>query len=726
MLGRLVTRWPHRFLAVAALLTILAGVVGAGAIDALSLSRYAAPGSDSAQARQTLEHQFDQGIANVALLVTAENGTVDSPAVAAQGRALTDELAADPDVRRAWSYWSTGGADTYRSADSTQAIVLAWVPGDANRVRRDVLPDLVDRLDRDRPGVEVVVGGGDEVFRQVADQSRSDFVRAELIIVPLILLLLWVVYRRLSAALLTLGVGVFATLGALALLRMVTSFADISTFAANIALVMGVGLGVDYGLFMTFRFREERERGHDTIEAVRRTVATAGRAVLFSGLTVAASVSVLLVFPFAFLSSFAYAGVSVVIAAVFGSVVLLPAGLVLLGDRVLRPDQPHRPVTDSPWYRLTDRVMRRPLVAGGAALVAVLLLASPVLGIRFGLPDDRMLPESFQVRGMYDDIRANFEVEDADALWVVAPDGDVERTGPYAAELSNVDGVARVDSAAGSFRDGRPVRAPDGTSFAGRAGATYLLVVPSSASLADDAASVVRDVRAVPAPYDVVVGGYPAELIDYRDQVSDRLPLVLTLIVIVTFVVLFLMTGSLIAPFKATVLNLLSLSVMLGALVFVFQNGAFADLLGFTPAGSIEPSIPLLMFCIAYGLSMDYEVFLLSRIKEEYDRTGDSRASVPLGIARSAPLVSAAALILGTSFAIYATGEVMILKELGVGMAVAILVDATLIRGVLVPAFMRLAGDANWWAPAPLRRLHRRIGISESLPEPHTAPKAGV
>ncbi|RFS44687.1 MMPL family transporter [Micromonospora craniellae] len=706
----LVARRPRWVLAIALLATVLAGLVGAGTINALSLNRFEAPGSESMQARDLLGNRFGTGSPNVALLVTARDGTVDSAEVAAAGRALTQELAGHPGVGDAWSYWSRGTPETLRSDDAGQAMVLAWVPGDANEVRRAVLPDLAPHFTREDAVVTVTVGGGDEVFRTVMEQARRDFIRAELVVVPLVLLLLWLVYRRISAALVTLGVGIFAVLGSLALLRAATTITDISTFASNIALVMGIGLGVDYGLFVIFRFREELRRGSEVSEAVTRTVRTAGRTVLFSGATVAASLSVLFAFPFPFLSSFAYAGIAVVLAAVVGATVFLPAALALLGHRVQRRG-PDRPESGTFWYALAARVMRRPLGYGGAALAVLLLLGAPFLGVRFGLPDDRVLPTSAPVRQMYDQIRAGFSEEEADALHVVAPTGDATTVAPYAAALSRLDGVVRVDSASGSYMDGTPAPAPTGVRYDGEG--TWLSVVPSSERLASDAIGLVREVRAVPAPVDVLVGGYPAELTDYRDGVTERLPLIVALIVLVTFVVLFVMTGSVVAPVKATVLNALSLSVMFGALVLVFQEGHLSGLLGFTPTGSIEPSIPILMFCIAYGLSMDYEVFLLSRIKEEYDRTGDAIGSVPLGIARSAPLVTAAAVILAVSFATYATGQVVFLQQLGIGMALAVIVDATLIRGILVPAFMRLAGGANWWAPALLRRLHRRIGLTD-------------
>ncbi|GAA2590822.1 MMPL family transporter [Dactylosporangium fulvum] len=693
-------RW---IVVVSAFVTVLAGVFGAGVIDRLSLNRFEAPGSESMQARAVLAERFRTGSPNVALLVTAREGTVDSPAVAAAGLAITEELRRHGGVGDAWSYWSRGNLATLRSADGRQALVLAWLPGSADDVRRGVLPTLAPAFNREDAAVTVAVGGGDEVFRQVMEQARRDFLRAELVILPLVLLMLWWVYRRIGAALVTLGIGVFAVAGSLALLRLVVAAGvDVSTFASNIALVMGIGLGVDYGLFMIFRFREELHHGEG---AVARTVRTAGRTVLFSGATVAASLAVLFAFPFPFLSSFAWAGIAVVLAAVVGAVVVLPAALALLGRRVDAP-----PRAERFWGRVAARVVRSPLRYGGAALAVLVLLGAPVLGIRFGLPDDRVLPASAPVRQVYDQIRAGFAQEESDAVQIVAADGG----GPvadYARRLSEVDGVVRVDSADGSYADG--ARTGDAIGALRDGAATRLVVVPFSERLERDAVGLVRELRAVPQPFPVHVGGYPAELTDYRDGVAGRLPLVAGLIVAVTVAVLFLMTGSVVAPLKAAVLNLLSLSVMFGALVFVFQEGHLSGLLGFTPTGSIEPSVPILMFCVAYGLSMDYEVLLLARIKEVYDRTGDPVGAIPAGITRSAPLVTAAAVILAVSFAAYATGRVVFLQQLGIGMALAVLVDATLIRGLLAPAFMRLAGHANWWAPKPLRRLHRRIGLAE-------------
>jgi putative drug exporter of the RND superfamily len=720
VIGRLVTQFPKSVLAGAAAMFIAALVTATGTLDSLSLNRFEAPGSESVQARDLLGEHFGTSTPNVTILVSATEGAVDDEPAASVGEALTRDIANFPGVGDAWSYWSPNAPDTLASDDGRHAVVLAWVPGDADHVRGEVLPGIEAEVITpiDVEGVDVALGGGDEIFRTVAEQAAADFVRAELIIIPLVALLLWVVYRRFAVAFATLAIGLFSVVGTLAILRLVTTFADVSTFALNIALVMGIALGVDYGLFVTYRFREELASARTVADAVQRAVRGAGRTVLFSGLTVAASLAVLLAFPFPFLASFAYAGVAVVVTATLGAVVMLPAVLCLLGHRAARRDQV-LDGRDGWWLRTTTVVMRRPVLTGGAGLLVLVALGAPTLGINFGTTDDRVLPSSQPIVQMYDTIRDEFVTEDWDAAYIVAEDADNAAVADYAARLSELPGVLRVDSAAGTYRDGEHSGAagPYGPDRFRAGQATYLAVIPTGEQLDADPIGFTRDVRAVDTPFDVTIGGYPAELTDYRDGVVERVPYVAGLILVITAVLLFLMTGSIVAPLKASVLNILSLSVMFGVLVWGFQEGGLAGLLGFTPTGEIEPSIPILMFCIAYGLSMDYEVFMLSRIKEDYDRTGDAVGSVPRGIARSAPLVTAAALILAVSFATYATSEVTFLQQLGIGMALVVAVDATLIRGVLAPAFMRLAGHANWWAPLPLRRLHDRIGLRESLPD---------
>lgn len=685
----------------AALILLCSGFVAAGALDALSLSRFAAAGSESDRAAQRLHDVAGTGSPSVALMVVADE-SVDSPAAAAAGRDLTERLGAWPGVSSAWSYWSEGH-ETMRAVDGSAAWVYAHVPGSADVVRGEILPALVEEFTADHDGIRVIVAGADEVFREVAQQSRTDFARAEVIILPLVLVLLWVIYRRLSAALLTLALGFFTVIGALAILRAVTAFAEVSTFAANIVLVLGVGLGVDYGLFMIFRFREELTRAPSREAALAATLGSAGRTVFFSALTVAASLAVLFVFPYPFLSSFAFAGIAVVTVAAAAALAVMPAALAVLGPGIERRRAVARPLEKSFWHRVPAAVMRRPVLLGGAGLVVAVALAAPALGVSFGVADDRVLPETATVRAAYDIERAHFTGQDSDALLVVAqaeiPSAELAA---YAGALSRVDGVLRVDAAIGSFTDG--ARTPTAPSER-LADGTWLSVTPSSDALATDVAGLVRDVRDVRAPVQVAVGGYPAELVDYRDGVLSYLPTVAALIVLVSLIVLFLMTRSVLVPVLATLLNLLSMAVMFAVLVWGFQQGGLAWLLGFTPTGSIEPSIPILMFCIAYGLSMDYAVFLISRIKEEHDRTGDVVGSVPRGIAHSGPLVTAAAVTLAASFLAYTGGEVVFLQQIGVGLALAVIVDATIIRAILLPAALRAAGRWTWWAPpARIRR----------------------
>ncbi|MFS0723781.1 MMPL family transporter [Paenibacillus sp. 1P07SE] len=745
-LGRMIVKARRRVIAAGLLLFIVSAVIGAGTVDKLSLSRWEVPGSESYQAGRLLEQQFASGSPNLALLVTMKQGDIDQEDNRYAGLALMDELASQEAVKEAYSYWSRGNTPTLRSEDGRQALILAHLQGTVTEART-ALAELSPQFTRVNDQFTVQVGGQDEIFRQAAELARQDFVRAELIILPGVFLLLLLVYRRFRATALTMGVGLFSMVGTLAALGAVVPFTEVSTFALNLTLVMGLGLGIDYSLFMIARFREELAAGRAAHEATIRTVQTAGRTVIFSGVTVAASCAVLFVFPFPFLQSFAYTGVLVVLSGIVGSVFILPAFFAVLGERlarrnkhgaILSPQQPAVAQRGGWWYRTAKTIMRRPVLYGGAAVLLLLLLGSPILQLQFGLPDHRVLPADTTSRQVEEQKAAGFPAEETDAIQIIAagvgdPTAALPEIAAYAERLSLLNGIIQVDSLAGSYAAGVRIIEPDDgyDRFAGAQGGTYLTVIPYGESISTQATDMVREIRAAEVPWEVMVGGYPADLTDFRDKLLERIPLALSLVLIITFVILFLMSGSLLLPLKATLLNFLSLTIMFGALVWVFQNGNLSGLLNFTPAGSIEPSIPILMFCIAYGLSMDYEVFILSRIKEEYDRTGDLEESVASGLQKSGSLVTTAALILAFTFAAYAAGEVVFLKMLGVGMMLAVLVDATLIRSVLVPAFMKLAGGANWWAPPLLRRIHDRYGISESEPvedgpSPAPGPAAGT
>jgi putative drug exporter of the RND superfamily len=452
--------------------------------------------------------------------------------------------------------------------------------------------------------------------------------------------------------------------------------------------------------------------------------------------TVAVSLAAIAVFPLYFLRSIAIAGVSATLLAAAAALVLVPAMIALLGTRIDSLDvrtglrrllrrPPRVPATDRPgfWHRLAVVVMRRPVPIAGAVLAGLVVLGSPFLGVRLGLPDDRALAQTIESRQAGDLLRDGFDARETDALSVVAtgigpPRRQVAAIRAYATELSRVEGVSEVSSLAGRFAGGRQVApaSPEDRRFAAGT-ATWLRVVPGVEPLSAAGSALVRDLRGVQAPFPVQVTGAAAELVDTTRALADRMPVALGLIAVATYVLLFLFTGSVLLPAKALLLNVLSLSAAYGAMVWVFQDGHLSGLLGgFTATGAIVATVPVLMFCTVFGLSMDYEIFMLSRIKEEYRRTGDTVSAVAFGLDRTGRLITSAAALMAIVFVGLARSDISFMQMLGVGLTLAVLTDATVVRGVLVPAFMRLAGHANWWAPAPLRALHERVGLAEGGP----------
>jgi putative drug exporter of the RND superfamily len=714
----------------------LAGVVGGGVATHLSSGGFNDPGAQSTRATNLLRDRFGTGDPNVIVLVTAKRGqSVDSPAVAAAGQALTQRLSHEPHVIQANSYWSLGSPPPLKSKDGSQAMVLARLTGNDDQVAKEI-KTLAPRYQVSTTAISTEVGGQAQVFHQVGTQVQKDLEKAELYsFVPTVILLL-LIFGSAMASLLPLAIGGLAVVGTFLTLRVLTSVTHVSIFSLNLTTALGLGLAIDYSLFIVSRYREEMHGGLAPHAAVIRTVETAGRTVLFSAVTVAVSLAALLVFPMYFLKSFAYAGIAVVILAAIGAVVILPAILAALGTRVdkgtiIRHRKPAEPGQGF-WHRVAMTVMRRPVVIGGAVIVLLLVLGTPFLRISFGAPDDRVLPASAASRQVSNAIRHGFVGNEAGAIDVVAPTSTASPAvvAAYAAGISQLPGVGRVDAAAGTYIAGRLVAPPNSGSarFTAPKGApgAWLSAIPTVEPQSGKGESLVKAIRAQAAPFPILVGGQSAQLVDSKASLLAKLPLAGGLIALVTFTVLFLMTGSLLVPVKAVVLNLLSLTATFGAMVWIFQDGHLASLLHFTPTGTIDTTTPILMFCIAFGLSMDYEVFLLSRIKEEHDRTGDNVASVALGLERTGRIVTAAALLLAVIFTAFATSQVTFIKLFGIGLTMAVLVDATLVRAILVPAFMRLAGDANWWAPGPLRRLYERIGFSDGERVPALAPGAAV
>jgi RND superfamily putative drug exporter len=732
-LGRFTVRRRKTVLGASVVFFVLAGVFGGPVADSLTSGGFDDPSSESVRVGETVEETFGADDPDVLLLVTTPRGaTVDDPDVAAAGLDLTEELAAEAGVTDVASYWSLGNVPPLRSDDGRQAMVLGAIRGDDDAVDERI-EELSPEYTRDGGTVTVAVGGFAEVFRQVGTQIENDLTKAELIALPITLILLILVFGSVVAAGLPLGVGALAVVGTFLVLRVIASVTDVSIFALNLTTAMGLGLAIDYSLFIVSRYREELRRGLEPHAAVVRTVETAGRTVAFSALTVAVSLAALLVFPLAFLRSFAYAGTAVALVAAAGAVITLPALLAVLGRRVdkwvIWHHEP-KPVGEGIWHRIATTVMRRPVPIAAAVIVLLLALGLPFLHIEFGLPDDRVLPDSASSRQVHDDIRQNFSSNEALPLQVVTTDlgtaGDPD-IDAYALRLSRLDGVARVDARTGSYVDGELVLPPGerATQFTAD-GATWLSAVPSVEPLSPEAETLVEQVRAADAPFPIEVGGRSAELVDLKDSLFGRMPIAIGLIALSTFVLLFLMFGSVVVPLKALVINVLSLSATFGAMVWIFQDGHLSGVLDFTATGTIDTNTPILMFCVAFGLSMDYEVFLLSRIKEEYDQTHDNTASVALGLERTGRIVTAAAVLISVIFLAFATSSITFIKLFGIGLALAVLMDAFVIRATLVPAFMRLAGEANWWAPRPLRRFYERFGLSDHEPAEPDTPEERV
>ncbi|MFP3986234.1 MMPL family transporter [Streptomyces sp. E11-3] len=726
-IAELAIRWPRRVLVVAVVAVALMGVMGAGAFGKLLGGGYDDPASQSTRASEVIDEKFG-GETNLVLLVRATEGRIDAPAAQQSGRALVADLKGERNLENVISYWDTDSPDL-RSDDGREAMVLAHVKGDDTE-RNENAKSVIDAYAGPYEGeLTVQAGGGAAVTSEMGTQSGKDLVLAEAIAVPLTLVLLLVVFGSAVAALLPLVIGLIAITGTFAELFILGSVTDVSVFAINLTTALGLGLGIDYALLMVSRFREQLAAGAAVDDAVRRTVSTAGRTIAFSAATVAAALGALLVFPQYFLRSFGYAGVGVVAIAAVSTLFVMPALFVVLGPRVnsgrLPWANPGRSDTRAPlWGRLARTVMRRPALTALPVLAVLLLAASPLLGITFGTPDERVLPEDAESRQVASALRENFPGNDDTALHVVIDEPVSEAPlRSYAVALSGLKGVVRVEASTGTYADGRSTATGPGNAALGRPDAQQINVVSTLSPKSDEAHSLVEQVRTVTPPTGShpLVGGTDAVLVDSKDSIGSRLPLAVALVALTTFVLLFLFTGSVVQPLRALVLNMVSLGATLGVMTWIFQDGNLSSLLGFT-AQPMEVSMTVLMFCIAFGLSMDYEVFVTSRIKELHEAGEDNESAVANGLGHTGRIVSAAALLLAVSFFAFGTAELSFMQMFGLGSGLAILIDAVAVRGVLVPAAMRLLGRSAWYAPGFLRKLHGRYGLSEGSPEPEAVP----
>ncbi|MFI8941531.1 MMPL family transporter [Streptomyces syringium] len=727
-------RHPWWVLMTAVGLGALLAFVALGTPDRLSNGGYIAHGTEATRAESVLAQRFGAGIPDLVLHARAD-GPVTAPEAAAAGREFVQQVARRPGVRQVLSYWTLGDARLL-SEDGHAALVAVDLQGDEHATARRAAT-LVPRLTGPHGPLRVTATGPAWVMAQATGLSRQELVRAELIGVPLAALVLLFAFGSATAALLPALVGGLAVAGTFAVLRLLTAFLPVSAFASNITTALGFGLAVDYGLFVVTRYREELAVGGDPARAVIRTMRTAGRTVSYSAATVVVCLSALLLFPLGFLRSLALAGVSVVVLAAATTALVLPALLSVLGTRVDHGDvfaplrRTRRGTVASPWHRAARAATARPVLAGGCAALFLATLALPFAHVRFGVADERVLPERAESRATALMVERDFHLPWNRTLTVLLPDVDAvdqeRELDTYARRVSALPTVDQVSTGLGTYDDGRLAKGPDTGSLAHiTQGATWLAVTGSGPPGQDE--RLVEELRALPSPGPHLVGGRPARVLDTKNAVFAALPTAAAVVVGGVLLLVLLFTGSVLIPVKAVLMGALSLTASFGVMVHVFQDGHLRGLLGdFTVTGELETSMPVLVFGAAFALSMDYELFLVSRIQEEYRATGDHRGAVVTGVARTGKMITTASMIFAVALLPLVTSEITLLKLIGWGLASAVLVDATVVRGVLVPAFMRLTGHANWWAPRPLAALHRRLGADrwhEPPPRPAGVPPA--
>jgi len=711
-LARLAQR--HR-LAVVLTAVVLFGAAGAlGSSVAERLDPYGAddPATESVIADERLQAA---GFRDAGVIVLVEDAPVGTAAGRERVEALSAGLASDPEVERVVGFLETGSRDFVSRDGRASYLAVSLVPTD-DKAQQEAADRIREEL-AGEPGVSV--GGYALAQEQVNQQVEEDLKRAEMLAFPLLFLLSFIFFRSLVAAALPLLVGMLAILGTFFGLRMATELGSISIFALNLTTGLGLGLAIDYSLFMVSRYREEIARSGPGLEAMRRTMATAGRTVFFSSLTVAAALASLLVFPQRFLYSMGLGGSMVAILAAVISLTVLPAVLALLGERVnslaprflqRRQARETAPLESGFWYRLSRFVMRRPGIVAASSATLLIVLGLPFLRIEFTAPDSQILPEERSARQVDDVLRAQFAPNRDTPIRVLVQNATPEGVQRVTAELRATEGVIAVNP---------PQTLPNGDAV--------VEAISAEPYIANGSRDTVRAIRELPAPAgaEVLVTGATAGFLDFQQSLSEHLPLAVAIIVGATLIVLFLMTGSVVLPVKQLLMNLLNLSAVFGILVLIFQDGRLEGLLDYRSQDAVEQTMPILLFAVAFGLSTDYGVFLLSRIKEARDGGAADNDAVAIGLERTGRIVTAAALLFAIAIGAFATSEIIFIKQNGIGTALAVLIDATIIRALLVPSLMALLGSWNWWAPRPLRRLYWRFGVSESLPESALAARGG-
>lgn len=706
-LARLADRRARRVGLAAVAFVVLAGALGGSVASRLDPYGADDPATETIKARERLEAA---GLRQPSVVVGVRNAPVAEPATRARVEALERLVRRRPDVRSVTGYYDTR-SPTFVSRDGRSTYFTVALRPTEDKAMQEAGEEIADSL-AGRPGV--VVGGGAVAQRQVNEQVETDLRTAEMLAFPFLFLLSLFFFRSLVAALLPLLIGGMAIVGTLLILRLASELGSISIFALNLTTALGLGLAIDYSLFVVSRYREEIAKDGPGLAAMRRVLATAGRTVLFSSLTVAAALASLLVFPQRFLYSMGVGGASVALFAALISLTVLPAILTLLGERVnalspkflrRRADRDARPDQSGFWYRLSRFVMRRPVPIATLSGLVLIVAGLPFLGIRFNTVDATVLPDDASARRAYELVSREFPPYRDTPIWIAVDGGGPGAAAQLAARVRLVPGVGEVAP---------PQRL--------RGGVSAIAAISTHPWISEASQETVERIRALDAPpgADVLVGGASADFLDFQASLARHLPIAFAIIVASTLVILFLMTGSVVLPVKSLLMNVLNLSAVFGLLVLVFQDGRFEGLLKYSSPGALEQTMPVLLFAIAFGLSTDYAVFLLSRIKEARDAGASETESVAIGLERTGRIVTAAALLFAVAVGAFATSQIVFIKENGIGVALAVLIDASVIRALLVPSLMELLGRWNWWAPAPLRRLHERLGIGEAAAQPAT------
>ena len=672
---------------------LVSGGLGSQAFSRFDSGGYSDPASDSAKVAEYLKDTFDAPNPSLVLAVQSKSGSVDDLAVVADAQALESQIRNEPDTDKVISYWSLGNSPFLKSKDGNSGLMFVYFKT-TDFTETDKLGGIYqEKYDGKYRNLEVYVSGEAVFANAINGNIQEDLKVAEFISIPLTFLLLLLVFGALVASAMPLVIGITAIIGTFFVMYLLTLFTDVSIFVLNLTTGLGLGLGIDYALLIVNRFREELAKGLSKESAIVNTMKTAGKTVFYSGLTEVVTLISLIFFPLNFLKSMGYAGASVVALAVFGALIPLPALLVMLGEKVNKGRVRRGALIqreDGRWAQVARFVMRKPITVVAGSLAILFLFISPIGNAKFGQVDTDQLPATDRAYISSKFIAEQFPGEEGNPIEIVFPNGSSQTAeiSDFTTRLSSIDGIARVGE-------------PQVVGNAVRVEAVHLMKPRTPAGQA-----LIEEIRSLPSPSGMLVGGFAADYADTQGAIADTLPIVLGWVVLIVLLLLFAFTGSLILPIKAVVLNFLSLAATIGVLWWVFGEGNLQSVVGdFILTGIIDTNMMVLVAIVAFGLSMDYEVFLLSRIKEEHDAGRTNTESVAIGLQKSARIITAAAFILAIVFAAFVTSGVTAIKLLGFGVAFAILLDATLIRALLVPALMRLFGERNWWAPKALKRF---------------------